>query len=131
MSQFLEMFVIGIMDSFEGFFDSVTLPTSKYVTGAFKVSLVFLIGSIAAEYFNIWCFVSWQEALTCSLLLLMITLIDSGVRSSIKGNLSKLKEIASKQVYTGDVDEGEGDAELQPDEIISSTNTNIGHEGDV
>ena len=81
----LERILEGIMDAIEYFWDGLKQPTAKYTLGAFLVSLVFLVISIVMPLLGIaFQFVSWQEALTCSIILSIIALIDSSNRSLMK-----------------------------------------------
>lgn len=102
MMEFINMLIEGIMDSVEEFFASLNAPSTKFTMNAFVYSLVFLAGSIVLQICDIPCFVSWQEALTCSILLLIIVCIDTGVRGNIKAGLGKFKTIASNFSYTGE-----------------------------
>ena len=105
------MFVEAVMDSLEEFFDAISVPTAKYISDAFKISLLFVVMSFAFERFNIWTFVCFPEAATCSILLGLISLIDSATRSSVKstanrmktvaaGGVSRLKELQNRQVIS-------------------------------
>ena len=102
---YLEMIVNGLMDALEEFFNAIALPTSKHIKDGFLVSLAFLGVSILTSLLNIWCFVDWKEALTCSILLGIITLIDNSVRGNIRNNVNKIKDLASKTIYKNDVEE--------------------------
>lgn len=109
--QYLEMFIEAVMDSLEEFFDALQVPTAKYIRDAFLVSLVFLGGSIVCEGFNVWTFVEWEEAATCSAILLFVTLIDSATRHSVKSMAKSMKSIAAKSMsrfaYSGEEQEQE------------------------
>lgn len=105
MSEFVNILVTGIVDAIEEFFSALTVPTKRYTLEAFFVSLVFLVASVVAYIFDLFTFVDWQEALTCSILLGIIVLIDTSTRSTIKGNLGKIREVASRFSYTGEEEE--------------------------
>lgn len=96
---YVEMIITGFVDALEEFFQAISLPTSKHIKEAFKYSLAFLLISIVAKLINIWCFVSWQEALVCTVLLGLITLIDTSVRGEIASNVTKIKSLADKKRY--------------------------------
>lgn len=96
--QYLEMFIEAVMDSLEEFFDALRIPTAKYIRDAFIISLIFLAGSFGCVCFNVWTFVEWQEAATCSVILLCVTLIDSATRHSVKDMAKSMKEIAVKNM---------------------------------
>lgn len=102
MEEFITVLVEGIMDAFEEFFDALTVPTTKFTFQAFLVSLCFLGLSVAGAVFGLPVFVDWQEALACSILMLIVVLIDSSARSGIKSNLGKLRGVASKFTYNGE-----------------------------
>lgn len=91
----LKLVVEGIMDALEEFFSALVAPSTKFTFNAFLVSLVFLGLSIVSEIIGVFSFVSWQEALTCSIILSGIVLIDSTARKSIKENLDRVRNISS------------------------------------
>lgn len=111
MRDFVLLLVQGIMDAIEEFFESLTAPSTKFTFKAFIYSIAFLVMSVVMQYCEIPCFVSWQEALTCALLMLIIVLIDNSVRGKIKTGMSGLKDLASKFSYSG-----EGDSEEMEDD---------------
>lgn len=92
---YVEMVIKYIVDSFEEFFEAISLPTSKHIKNSFLYSLVFLGVAVLCSFLDIWCFTSWQEALTCSIILGLITLIDGSVRSSINSSVGKIKSLAA------------------------------------
>lgn len=96
MNEFVNILVNGIMDAFEEFFEALVLPTKRYTLDAFFVSLVLLAISVASYIFDLFTFVDWYEALTCSILLGIIVLIDTSTRSKIKSNFAKIKNIKEK-----------------------------------
>lgn len=102
MKDFVIMLVEGVMDAIEEFFASLTAPSTKFTFNAFLYSLGFLALSIITKLLQVPCFVQWQEATACSVLMFIIVLIDSSVRSDIKSGMSKLKSVASKFSYSGD-----------------------------
>lgn len=102
MNEFFNTIVDGIMDAIEEFFEAMIVPTQRYTLDAFFVSVVFLGWSIVAWLFDLFSFVDWPEALTCTLLLGAIVLIDSSARSAISNNLSKIKSVASRFSYNGE-----------------------------
>lgn len=102
MNEFFNTIVDGIMDAIEEFFEAMIVPTRRYTLDAFFVSVVFLGWSIVAWLFDLFSFVDWPEALTCTLLLGAIVLIDSSARSAISNNLSKIKSVASRFSYNGE-----------------------------
>jgi hypothetical protein len=101
----LKIIIEGIFDAIEEFFEALTVPTRSYTLDAFFVSIVFLGWSIVAWLFELFSFVNWQEALTCTILLGIIVLIDSSTRSTIKSNLAKVKSVTSRFSYTGETEE--------------------------
>lgn len=109
--EFVNMLVTGVMDAMEEFFASLTAPSTKFTFNAFIYSLIFLGASVAAELFEIPCFVQWQEALACSLLMGVIVMIDTSVRGNIKDGLSKLKSATSRFTYSGENEEYEDSQE--------------------
>lgn len=100
--EFVKMLVQGVMDSVEEFFSSLTAPSTKFTFDAFVYSLIFLGGSVVATMFEIPCFVSWQEALTCSILMGIIVMIDTSVRGKVKTGLTKLRSVADSISYSGE-----------------------------
>lgn len=102
MEEFFNKVIDGIMDAIEEFFEAMIVPTRRYTLDAFFVSVIFLGWSIIAWLFDLFSFVDWPEALTCTLLLGAIVLIDSSARSAISSNLSKIKSVASRFSYNGE-----------------------------
>lgn len=96
MVEYLKYLVEAIMDAIEEFFSALTAPSTTFTFYAFLVSLGFFGWSIVALYAELPTFVDWDEALTCSLLLLIIVLIDTSARSSIKSTLLKIKGVTDK-----------------------------------
>lgn len=116
MEEVVKMIIDAIMDALAEFFDALTVPTRRYTLDALIVAVIFLGVSILTWLFDIFTFVSWQEALVCTLLLCVIVLIDSSARSAIKSSLSKIKDATSKIVYTGEEDEDEEDFDEDEDD---------------
>lgn len=116
MEEIAKTIIEGIMDAIEEFFDAMVVPTQRYVLDAFFVSCGFLAWSIIAWLFDIFTFVDWQEALTCTILLGIVVLIDTSSRSAIKGNLNKIKALASKFTYSGEEEDEELNQEVVEDE---------------
>ncbi len=124
MSEFLNILIAGIMDAIEEFFDALTVPSRRYTLYAFFVSLIFLGWSVVAMLFGFATFVDWPEALTCTLLLSIIVLIDSSTRSKIKCSLSGVKSLASRLTYNGN----DGDDNHEDGFIDNEDNSNISEE---
>lgn len=108
--EFVKLLVEGIYDALEEFFEALTLPSSKFTFNAFCVSCVFLVSSVVLQLFGIFTFVTWDEALACTILLGVIVLIDSSARSTVKSNINRIKEAASRFTYTGEEEEIEEEA---------------------
>lgn len=98
-----------IMDSIEEFFNVIKIPSAKYITDAFLVSLVFLALSVINVFLNFSFFVSWQEALTCSILLLIVMLVDSSTRSSLRKQADNIRGIAAMKLQKQKEGEQEND----------------------
>ena len=107
MEEILKSLIDSIMDAIEEFFNALIIPTVSFTKDAFIVSLVFLAWSIFAEFAKAPALVNWQEALTCTILLLFIVLIDGNTRSSIKDSVIKVKDAANMFYYTGESEQGE------------------------
>jgi hypothetical protein len=116
MNDFLKILIDGIMDALEEFFDALIVPTQRYTLDAFFVSLIFLAWSVVAKIFELSTFVDWQEALTCVILLGIITLIDSSTRSSITSSLTKVKGVATRFTYSNEDVEEDSMEEVIEDE---------------
>lgn len=116
MKEIIELLIEGIMDAFEEFFSALTVPTTKFTFDAFIVSLGFLAFSIIAKLLNFFCIIDWPEAATCSIILFCIVLIDSTTRKSIKENLDKVKNAASKFSHSGEEQELEVDSDESGEE---------------
>lgn len=102
VTEFVKYIIKIIIDAIEEFFDALIVPSTKFTFDAFLISLVFLGWSIFAHIGGIPNCVSWQEALTCSILMLAIVLIDTSVRSSIKSNITAIKQFGSKFTNNGE-----------------------------
>ena len=96
--QYVEMLVEYFMDSLEEFVDAVKFPTASYTYNAFLVSLIFTITSLATELLGIFTLIQWKEAVTCNILLLVVTLIDSSTRASTMGFVKDLSTKALDRV---------------------------------
>lgn len=94
--EYLKILVEAIMDAIEEFFSALTAPSTAFTFDAFLVSLGFIAWSLIALATGLPSFVSWDEAVTCSVLLLIIVLIDTSARNSIKSTLSKIKGVTNK-----------------------------------
>lgn len=94
--EYLKYFIEAIFDALEEFFSALTAPSTKFTFGAFLVSLGFVAWSVIALFAELPTFVDWDEAVTCSILLLIIVLIDTSARNSIKSTLSKIKGVTKK-----------------------------------
>lgn len=90
----LEILIEGIYDALEEFVASINAPSTKFTLHAFFYALGFLALSIVLQILGLSSFVSWQEATTCVVLMLIIVLIDGSVRSDIKSVASKVKTTA-------------------------------------
>lgn len=102
MKEFVIMLVQGVMDALEEFFNSLTAPSAKFTFRAFLFSICFLVLSIVMKFIGYPCFVDWQEALTCVLLMGVIVLIDSSVRTNISQGMQSIKQLSSILTYTGE-----------------------------
>lgn len=102
MGEFLKYLIEAIMDAIEEFFRALNAPSTTFTFYAFLVSLGFIAWSVAAELFYLPSFVGWQEAVTNSVLLLVIVMIDTSARGKIKKSLKKVKSVASKFTYNGE-----------------------------
>lgn len=117
MKDFLLLLVEGIMDAIEEFFNSIVAPSTRFTMNAFLYSLGFTAFSVVAKVCEIPCFVSWQEATTCSVLMLVIVLIDGSARGKVKKSVKVIKEITTKFSYSGEEEElYEEDVEDESDE---------------
>lgn len=96
VSEFVKYFITIIIDAVEEFFDALIVPSTKFTFDAFLVSLGFLGWSTLSLFTQLPNAVSWQEALTCSILMGIIVLIDTSVRSSIKSNIDTIKQFSTK-----------------------------------
>ena len=95
IEEYLQLSVELVVDNVENFMETITMPTAKSIRDSFLISLGFTAVSVFCEYIDILCFITWDEAVVCNIILLILTLIDSGTRSAIKGNIKKLKDVAA------------------------------------
>ena len=119
--EFVKYIIIIIIDAVEEFFDALVVPSTAFTRDAFFVSLGFLGWSILSEFIGVFNCVSWHEALTCSILMLIIVLVDSSARSSIKSNIKKIKDYSSNLrnniSHESDCEDYE-DYELNQEEVL-------------
>lgn len=118
MSEFLRILIDGVLDAFEEFFESIVSPSRQFIKMAFLISLAFLGFTAIGEVAGFTTFVTWQEALTCSIIMLGITLIDASFRvqivSGLKSITSKLYDTSKFQYADGeDLDENDYDEEQE------------------
>lgn len=102
MGDFFKYLVEAIMDAIEEFFSALNAPSTTFTFYAFIVSLGFIAWSLVAEFFMLPSFVGWQEAVTNSILLLVIVMIDTSARNKVKSSMSKIKDITSRFTYSGE-----------------------------
>lgn len=93
MKEFVEMFIIGILDALEEFFNALTSPSTQFTLEAFLVSLGFTVVAIICNSCKIFCFIGVDEAIVCNVLMLIVVLVDTGTRTSIN---NKLKDITQR-----------------------------------
>ncbi len=79
------------MDAFEDFFNTVQVPSASYTRDAFIVSIFFCFTSVLFEFLEIFSFVNWYEAVATSVILLILTLIDTNARSQIRTSIKNIK----------------------------------------
>ena len=126
--EYLELVITTIVDAIEDFFESLVVPTASFVREAFLVSLAFIPVSVMLENYQLISFVSWQEAVTCSIILLIITLVDSTSRGQLFDAMKVIKstssnaignvksKMKSKSEIEEEVYEYDGDRELESNE---------------
>lgn len=105
MGDLFKLVVDSIMDAIEEFFNALIIPNVNFTKDAFIVSLVFLGWSILAKVLKLPSLVNWQEALTCSIILTFIVLIDNNTRSIVVDNIKKVKTVTNMFMYTGEQEE--------------------------
>lgn len=94
IEEYLQLSVELLYDNLESFFNTLAVPTAKSIRDSFLISLGITGVTSILGYLEIPCFITLDESLVCNIILLILTLIDGGTRSAIKGNVSKLKDIA-------------------------------------
>ena len=126
--EYLELVITTIVDAIEDFFESLVVPTASFVRETFLVSLAFIPVSVMLENYQFISFVSWQEAVTCSIILLIITLVDSTSRGQLFNAMKVIKstssnaignvksKMKSKSEIEEEVYEYDGDRELESNE---------------
>lgn len=102
LDEILETAITMILDAIESFFNALVYPTAKHLQTAIYTSMVFLLCSLIAELFNnVVMFVSWQEALTCTVILFIIYGVSSISQNDINkmtGSMRNKAEQAKKKV---------------------------------
>ena len=106
VNEILETAITMILDAIESFFNAMVYPTAKHLQTAIYTSMVFLMCSLLAELFSgIVMFVSWQEALTCTIILFIIygfsTISQNDINNmsgSIKDKATQAKKKVTKAV---------------------------------
>ena len=117
VEEYLQLTVEMLVDNVEEFFESLAMPTAKAIFDRFLISLVFTAFSFGMEKLGLMCFITWDEGLTCNVILLILTLIDSGTRSAIKGNISKLKDTAQQARMRMKMKENNTEQEVEDNEL--------------
>lgn len=112
LDEILETVITMILDAIESFFNALVYPTAKHLQTAIYTSMVFLLVSLTAMLFeNVPTFVDWQEALTCTIILLIIYGVNSisqndinKMSNSIKDKANQAKHKVTKAVKTSKKD---------------------------
>lgn len=108
IDEILETIITMLLDTIEGFFNALVYPTSKHIITAIYTSFGFLVLSLLAEIIpSITLFVSWQEALTCTIILFIIYGLNSisqndinKITGSVKAKANQAKSKVEKTVKT-------------------------------
>ena len=96
LDEILDTAITMILDAIESFFNALVYPTAKHLQTAIYTSMIFLLFSLVAELLgNIVTFVSWQEALTCTIILFIIYGLNSISQNDINKMSSSIKDKAS------------------------------------
>lgn len=82
-----------ILDCLEGCEESMTFAVGRRVVKVFAISLGMLVLVLCLEALGVWCFVSWQEALCCSSIALLLSMFDVSNKSRITKMTKDLREV--------------------------------------
>ncbi len=97
LDEILETAITMILDAMESFFNAMVYPTVKHLQTAIYTSMIFLLCSLISELFeDIVMIVSWQEALTCTIILFIIYGINSITQNDINKMSISIKEKATQ-----------------------------------
>lgn len=97
IDEILETAITMILDAIESFFNAMVYPTAKHLQTAIYASMVFLLCSLISELSDsIVMFVSWQEALTCTIILFIIYGVSSISQNDINKMSGSIKEKANQ-----------------------------------
>lgn len=83
-----------IVDGLEDFFSVMVYPNKKYLKTSIIICLGFLLFSLVSLVFDIFTFVSWQEALTGLIMLLIIYVASITTMGDINKVTSLIKNTA-------------------------------------
>lgn len=97
LDEILDTAITMILDAIESFFNALVYPTSKHLVTAIYTSMGFLVFSLVMELIgSVASFVSWQEALTCTIILFIIYGVNSISQKDINRLTSSIKDKAGK-----------------------------------
>lgn len=104
LKDLLQTLADALMDTFEDFFESFTMPTGKNLVLSFIVLLIFLVYTVLSLFLPFPNFIQWQEALMAVVIVGAVCLIDVGNRSAIKEMSKQLKSVVVKYKEVEDDD---------------------------
>lgn len=87
----LQKLIKGIIDCIENCMESMTFCVGRRVLKVFMLSGLMLGIALVCWVFDIWAFISWQEALSCLCISGGLSMVDATNRSKLTKLSQKLK----------------------------------------
>lgn len=88
-----DRFIWACFDGIEDFCESVTFIGGKRYKETLLVEVLFLILTIVAPKFKIWCFISWKEATAAIVLTAVCIIIQEVSRFGLRGIRSRITNL--------------------------------------
>ena len=95
--EILQEIIKVMFDCIEDCVSTMTIPSGKRMIHVFYVTLGFLVLSIIFRLLGIMSFISWQEALTASIIVGIISSVNYISKMQIESVLNRLKSKAKKR----------------------------------
>lgn len=89
--QLLEGVITLILDGCSSVFEMMDAPNFAIIREAFFISLIFLVASVVFWFFDLLPAIDIGEALTATIILAIMSLIDANTRAQLKAVAKKVR----------------------------------------